>query len=57
MFIVPILGMVFISSCSMLIKGFIFPNISSNSTFGWISQSKGTLLTSVIFKIVIFVKT
>lgn len=52
---VPILVLVFISSCIMLIKGFIFPNISTNSTFGWNSQSKGTLLTSVTNKIIIFV--
>lgn len=55
MFIVPILVTVFISSCSMFIKGFILPNISSNSKFDWISQSKGILLTSVTFKIIIFI--
>jgi len=54
-FIVPILVTLFISSCSMLIKGFIFPNISSNSTLHWISQSKGILLRSVKIKIILFV--
>lgn len=54
-FIVPILVTVFISSCNTLIKGFIVPNISSSFTLCWISQSKGTLLISATFKMIIFV--
>lgn len=49
--IILILVTDFCSSCSMLNKGFLFPNISSSSILDWISQPKGTLLTSKTFKI------
>lgn len=45
----------FCSSCSMLNKGFLFPKISSSSILDWISQAKGTLLTSETFKIKVLI--
>jgi len=53
--IILILVTDFFSSCSMLNKGFLFPNISSSFILDWISQPKGTLLTSGTFKIKILI--